>query len=218
MPVPARAPRRSAAGGLGRPLPRSFYARRVEVVARALLGRLFVVGRGSRRVCGRIVEVEAYAGPRDPASHAWRGPTPRNRAMFGPPGHLYVYLSYGLHACVNVVTGPAGHAGAVLIRALAPESGLPLMRRRRGGVPDRQLARGPGCVGQATGLTTADDGADLVRGPAWVSERAPRRDGCRVASGPRVGISRETARPWRFFLAGHPAVSAPGRERPRNPR
>lgn len=201
--------RRDARAEPGRRLPRAFYDRRPEVVARALLGRLLVAGRGARRVAGRIVEVEAYAGRRDAASHAWRGETPRNRTMFGAPGHLYVYLSYGLHACLNVVTGPGRRAGAVLIRALRPEAGLARMRRRRGHVGDHRLARGPGCVARALGLTTRDDGLDLVRGRVWIAARPPRRDGRRIARGPRIGISRATARRWRFFLAGEPSVSGP---------
>jgi DNA-3-methyladenine glycosylase len=130
--------------------------------------------------------------------------------MFGPAGHLYIYLSYGLHACLNVVTGPRGQAGAVLIRALAPELGVARMRRRRGTVPERRIARGPGCVGQAMGLSPCEDGMDLVNGRVWISDCRPRRESRRVARGPRVGISREIARRWRFFLAGHPAVSGPG--------
>jgi DNA-3-methyladenine glycosylase len=127
--------------------------------------------------------------------------------MFGPPGHLYIYFSYGMHHCMNVVTGASGVASAVLIRALVPVSGLPAMRRRRGVVALERLARGPGCVTRALGLTGADDGADLTRGPIWLAALPPRRGGRRIAAGPRIGISRAVGRRWRFLLEGHPCVS-----------
>src|SRR5207244_10196366 len=132
---------------------------------RALLGRTLV--RETRRgpLAGVIVEVEAYGGGRDPASHAWRGETPRNRVMFGPPGHAYIYVSYGLHHCLNVVTGRRGHASAVLIRALAPVAGARTMTRRRGVADPDRLLRGPGCIGAALGLTRDQDGLDRTRGP-----------------------------------------------------
>lgn len=197
----------------GRPLPRAFYARGPVTVARALLGRLLVReapgGRGAR-VIGRIVEVEAYGGARDAASHAYHGETARTRTMFGPPGHAYVYLIYGMHHCLNVVTGGNGRASAVLIRALEPVAGLETMARRRGVRDADRLARGPGCVGQALGLTRAHDGLDLTRGPLWLADVPPRRQGRRIARGPRIGISRAAECPWRFFLAGHPCVSASG--------
>jgi len=192
-----------------RALPRRFYARPSRVVARALLGRLLVRGRGRRRLSGRIVEVEAYDGARDPASHAFRGETARNRTMFGPPGHAYIYVSYGVHHCLNVVTGTPGTAAAVLIRALEPVAGIAAMRRRRGLGDRERLARGPGCVTRALGLTVAHDGLDLTSGPLWIADGPPRRGGRRIARSPRIGISRAVARPWRFFLAGHPCVSGP---------
>ena len=189
-------------------------------MARALLGRLLVRdplrGRGTR-VIGRIVEVEAYGGRRDAASHAFRGETARTRTMFGPPGHAYVYLSYGMHHCLNVVTGPTGRASAVLIRALEPIGGLDAMARRRGVRDPKRLARGPGCVGQALGLTRAHDGLDLTRGPLWLSDHPPRREGRRIARSARIGITRAAARRWRFFLAGHPCVSGPGAGRSTRP-
>jgi len=199
--------------GRWRPLSRRFYARPPEVVARALLGRLIVRERRAMLLIGRIVEVEAYGGASDPASHAYRGETRRNRVMFGPPGHAYIYFTYGMHHCLNVVTGEAGVASAVLIRALEPIEGLASMARRRGAVPPERLARGPACVARALGLTGANDGADLTRAPLWLPAMPPRRGGRRIARSPRIGITRAVSRRWRFFLAGHPCVS--GRPAPR---
>jgi DNA-3-methyladenine glycosylase len=170
------------------------------------------------RLIGRIVEVEAYGGARDPASHAFRGETARNRTMFGPPGHAYIYLSYGVHHCLNVVTGSAGRAAAVLIRALEPIAGLDAMARRRGVREPERLACGPGCVARALGLTRAHDGLDLTRGPLWLPDHPPRRQGRRIARSVRVGISRAVARRWRFFLAGHPCLSGPAAGRPASRR
>ena len=203
-----------SASAAARPLTRRFYARPPDVVARALLGRLIVRDLRGTRLIGRIVEVEAYGGATDPASHAWRGETRRNRTMFGPPGHAYIYFTYGMHHCLNVVTGAGGVASAVLIRALEPVSGLAAMVRRRGAMAPERLARGPGCVTRALGLTGADDGADLTRGPVWIPASPPRCGRWRIARGPRIGISRAVGRRWRFFLSGHPCVSgraAPGR-------
>jgi DNA-3-methyladenine glycosylase len=179
----------------------------VRAVARAVLGRVLVHDGPEGRVAGRVVEVEAYAGATDPASHAFRGPTARNRVMFGPPGHAYVYFTYGMHHCLNLVTGPAGRAAAVLVRALEPLEGLERMRARRGPVATERLTRGPGCVARALGLERRHDGLDLTRGPLWLSDRPARRGGRRVASGPRIGIRVGVERPWRFWLAGHPCVS-----------
>jgi DNA-3-methyladenine glycosylase len=200
---------RAAGRGRGRPLPRAFYDRDPLVVARAVLGRLLVHDTAGGRVSGRVVEAEAYRGADDPASHARRGPTPRNAAMFGPPGHAYVYFTYGMHHCLNLVTGPRGEASAVLVRALEPVDGVPLMRRRRGAGDEARLARGPGNVARALGLTRAHDGLDLTRGPLWLSDLPPRRAGRRVARSGRVGIRLARERPWRCYLAGHPCVSAP---------
>jgi DNA-3-methyladenine glycosylase len=188
-----------------------------------VLGRVLVHDLPSGRVSGRIVEVEAYLGERDPASHAYRGRTRRNAVMFGPPGHAYVYFTYGMHHCLNLVTGEEGAASAVLIRALEPLEGLEAMARRRGsGIPAERLARGPGCVARALGLDRRHDGLDLTRGPLWLEDSPPRRAGP-VASGPRVGISVAIDRPWRFWIAGHLCVSGPpgaraGKAGPRPPR
>jgi DNA-3-methyladenine glycosylase len=199
-------------------LPRRFYARPVLDVARDLLGRE-LVWRGPEGILGGvIVEVEAYAGERDPASHAARGETARNRVMFGPPGHAYVYFTYGMHHCMNVVTGRPGVANAVLIRALRPSIGLAHWRARR---PDLALAvagQGPGRVARALGLTRGHDGLDLTRS-SLVVRSGPRGGGgrrsgvegddlaARIRQGPRVGIRVGRSLPWRFWIADEPAVS-----------
>jgi DNA-3-methyladenine glycosylase len=171
--------------------------------ARGLLGRT-LHGHG---VAVRITEVEAYGGITDPASHAYSR-TARSEIMYGPPWRLYIYRSYGIHHCANVVTGPTEQAAAVLIRAGAVVDGLDLARERRGElVPDDQLARGPGNLAQALGLTLDDLGTDLLTadGVHLGPEVAPADD---VLSGPRVGISRAADVPWRFWLAHEPSVSA----------
>ena len=189
----------------GRRVPRSFYGRDAVEVAAELLNKLVVSGG---RV-GRIVEVEAYRGGDDPASHAFRGPTRRNATMFGPPGHLYVYFSYGMHWCANAVCLPRGAAHAVLLRALAPVAGLDEMRAARPAARrDRDLCSGPGKLCQALGITGAHDGVDLVAGSGGVSIRD---DGTappdRPAAGPRVGISRAAELPLRFWVPGESSVS-----------
>jgi DNA-3-methyladenine glycosylase len=178
----------------------------VPDVARTLLGARIVHDSPEGRVAVRLTEVEAYGGVTDGASHAWRGPTPRTEGMFGPPGRLYVYFSYGMHWCGNVVTGPDGHASAVLMRAGRVVEGVDLARARRGPrVTDRSLARGPACLMQALGLDRGADGADLLDGGAVRLEPGEPVD--QVAVGPRVGVSREPDRPWRFWLAGDETVS-----------
>jgi DNA-3-methyladenine glycosylase len=161
---------------------------------------------------GRIVEVEAYAGAADPASHAFRGRTARNATMFGPPGHLYVYLSYGVHFCANVVCGPAGEASAVLLRALAPLGGLEQMRAARGPAAgrDRDLCSGPGRLCRALGLDRSFDGADLVTadlGVAVVDDGTPPPPAPGVSG--RIGISVAAEVPWRFYVPGAAGISRP---------
>ena len=180
---------------------RDFFARSVHDVARDLLGvTLLVDGVG-----GVIVEVEAYAHE-DPAAHGFRGKTDRNAAMFGPPGHAYVYRSYGVHWCVNFVCEDEGSASAVLIRALAPTHALELMRARRGLVDDRALCSGPGKLCQALAITRAHDGLPLDRVPFRL---VPRRDVPPIATGPRVGITRAAELPWRHGIAGSRYLSRP---------
>lgn len=153
-----------------------------------------------------LTEVEAYEGGDDPASHAYRGPTTRNGVMFGPAGHLYCYFSYGMHWCANLVCGPDGTAAAVLLRAGRVVDGVELARHRRRGAADRDLARGPARLTTALGIGPADNGADLLTGGPLRLEPAAHRSA--VSQGPRVGVSRAASRPWRFWLAGDPTVSA----------
>ncbi|MFL6072020.1 MAG: DNA-3-methyladenine glycosylase [Mycobacteriales bacterium] len=173
--------------------------------ARRLLGAT-LRGRG---VTLRLVEVEAYAGPADPGSHAYRGRTARNAVMFGPPGHLYVYFTYGMHWCANVVCGPPGAASAVLLRAGAVVDGLDVARSRRPGIADRDLARGPARLAKTLCLTGEDNGVDVLdpAGPLVLSLADPVPAG-QVATGPRVGLRLAAEVPWRFWIAGDPAVSA----------
>ncbi|MCK5930339.1 MAG: DNA-3-methyladenine glycosylase [Nocardioides sp.] len=155
----------------------------------------------------RLTEVEAYAGSDDPGSHAYRGPTPRTRVMFGPPGRLYAYFSYGMHVCANVVTGREGTASAVLLRAGEVVDGVDLARERRATTRERDLARGPANLCRALGIGLDLDGTDLSRGPVrLVLAAAP--DPGRVSTGPRVGLRGAPDRPWRFWLTGEPTVSA----------
>jgi DNA-3-methyladenine glycosylase len=183
-------------------------------VARALLGKVLAHETPEGRVAGRIVEVEAYRGPRDRAAHSAGGRrTARNETMYGDPGHAYVYFVYGMHHCVNVVTRPAGIPEAVLIRALEPLDGIALMRVRRGipDGPDWRLCRGPGTLCQALGLTRAHDGLDLVAGPLRVLD-APALPAAAVARTSRIGVAYAGAdafRPWRFLVRGSAAVSGP---------
>ncbi len=178
-------------------------------VARLLLGALLTHDTAEGRVTVRLTEVEAYAGARDPASHAYRGRTARNGVMFGPAGHLYVYFSYGMHWCANVVTGPAGEASAVLLRAGEVVEGVDLAGRRRGArVTFRGLARGPACLTQALGVDRSSDGADLCDAAGLRLEAGEPVPSSRVLTGPRVGVSVAYDVPWRFWLAEEPTVSA----------
>ncbi len=184
-----------------RRLARSFYRRPPTEVGPELLNKVLVVGDRA----GRIVEVEAYAGSVDPASHAFRGPTPRNATMFGPPGHLYVYFTYGMHWCANAVTSERGTAGAVLIRALEPVRGVDQMAAARpaAGRP-RDVANGPAKLCQALGIDGSFDGADLTTGDrsiVVVDDGTPPP--VRPATGPRVGIAVATELRWRYWVAGH---------------
>jgi DNA-3-methyladenine glycosylase len=193
-----------------RPLSRSFYERPSLVVARDLLGRLLVRRLPDVTLVGRIVECEAYQED-DPASHSYRGPTDRTEVMFGRAGRLYVYFTYGMHYCMNVVTGAEGEGSAVLLRAVEPLEGLDSMRRRRGVLDARSLCRGPARLTQAYGVGRGANGVDLVEGrDLFVAAGRPIADGS-VDVSPRVGIRTATEQPWRFFEAGSPFVSRPAK-------
>jgi DNA-3-methyladenine glycosylase len=184
---------------MGETLTRDFFARSVHEVAPELIGvTLAVDGVG-----GTIVEVEAYDQD-DPASHGFRGPTPRTTSMFGPPGHAYVYRSYGIHWCLNLVCAPEGRAEAALVRALEPTLGLAAMRERRGVEAERALCSGPGKVCQALGITRACDGLALDEPPFAFLARAFEPP---LAVGLRIGITRAVEQPWRYGLAGSPFLS-----------
>ena len=187
-----------------RPLDRSFYARPTVEVARELLGKVIVHGETS----GRIVETEAYLGLDDGAAHSARGVTPRTRVIFGVPGHAYVYLIYGMYECLNLVAEPEGAAGCVLIRALEPLTGLPIMRRRRRaarGIED--LANGPGKLTQALGITRRHNGVDVTRGPITVHSPAEDAGALEIAVSTRIGITKSADLPLRFFLRSNRFVS-----------
>jgi len=185
-------------------LPASFYQRAATALGPVLLNKLLVASDGRT---GRIVEVEAYTGSDDPASHSHRGKTQRNATMFGPPGLLYVYLSYGIHWCANVVCGSEGEGTAVLIRALEPVAGLQRMREARSKARrDLDLCRGPARLAQALGITGEDDGTDLVEGPfRLVDDGVPPPPAPVVTT--RIGISRATDLPWRWYVPDNPHVS-----------
>jgi DNA-3-methyladenine glycosylase len=192
-------------------LSRTFFARDTLTVARELLGQRLVRVLDGVRLSGRIVEVEAYVGEEDQASHARCGRTERNAPMYGPPGRAYVYFIYGMHHCLNAVTEWDGYPAAVLIRALEPLEGLELMRARRGGVPDLRLTSGPARLCQALAIDRRFDRADLcapgavlfVEEDGLVPEQA-------VATGPRIGVRGDEVAltvPWRFYVRENPNVS-----------
>jgi DNA-3-methyladenine glycosylase len=190
------------------PLPAGFYLRPLLEVTRDLLGRLLVHRAPEGTSAVRLVEAEAYDGAGlDPASHAHRGPTPRNAVMFGPPGRLYVYFTYGMHWCANVVCGPEGIAQAVLLRAGEPVAGAELMRARRPASRPRDLARGPARLCQALGLAGWANGASLASGPVLLTAGWPVPDDQVTWTG-RVGVSAAADRPWRALVATSPNVSA----------
>ncbi|HEY0331133.1 MAG TPA: DNA-3-methyladenine glycosylase [Rhodopseudomonas sp.] len=194
LPVPA-------ALKLGARLQRRFFARSVHAVAPELIGATLLVDG----VGGVIVEVEAYHHS-DPAAHSYGGQTARNAVMFGPPGVAYVYRSYGIHWCLNVVCEEAGSASAVLIRALAPTHGLALMRRRRGVAEERALCSGPGKLAQALGVTIAHNGLPLDAPPFAMHARLQTPA---IVAGPRIGISKAAELPWRYGLQGSRYLSKP---------
>ena len=188
-------------------LPRSFFARPALEVARDLLGRVLVrTLPDGTRLAGRIVEAEAYRQD-DPASHSYRGRTGRTDVMFGPPGHLYVYFTYGMHFCMNAVAGPDGEGSAALLRAVEPLEGLPEMARRRRTENPRLLCAGPGRLCQAFGIGREHNGIDLVKGDVMHVERGTTMPDDAVAAGPRVGVNVAVEQPWRFVVSGSPYLS-----------
>ena len=194
-------------------LTRSFYERDAVAVARDLIGCLFVREHARGRIGVRLVETEAYRGELDPGSHGYRGPTARNRTMFGPPGRIYVYFTYGMHWCVNVVCGREGECEAVLLRAGEPVYGIETMRRfRRNVADDRLLAAGPARLAQAMGIDKTLDGTTLLRGgDIWCAadELTQAFRNGEVSQTVRVGLSagRGEEIPWRFVVPGHPHAS-----------
>ncbi len=183
------------------PLARQFYARPTSEVARRLLGHVIVSDIGGRRTSGRIVETEAYIGPDDPACHAFGyRRTPRTEVLYDAPATAYVYFTYGMHWCLNVVTEAVDYPAAVLIRALEPLVGLDLMRRRRGGVTDRQLCAGPARLCQALGITGAQNGTSLIGGKVRILRSGGRRPTVTVT--PRIGVTEAADWPLRFTIEG----------------
>jgi DNA-3-methyladenine glycosylase len=205
-------------------LPRAFYDRPTLDVARELLGKVLVHDRRGVQTSGIIVEVEAYIGESDPACHAAPGPTARNQPMYGEPGHAYVYLNYGIHCLLNVVTESRGSPAAVLLRAINPLDGINVMRRRRGrkmkgrrpsgngtAIAQHALGRGPGNLTMAMGVTLAENRVDLCGNRLYIEDRGIAIGA--LAWGTRIGIRVGMEHPWRAWLAAHPAVSASARAR-----
>ncbi|WP_329524337.1 DNA-3-methyladenine glycosylase [Streptomyces jietaisiensis] len=204
------------------PLPRAFFDRPVLEVAPDLLGRVVLRTTPDGPIALRLTEVEAYDGPNDPGSHAYRGPTARNGVMFGPPGHVYVYFTYGMWHCMNLVCGPEGRASGVLLRAGEIVEGAELARKRRASARnDRELAKGPARLATALDVDRSLDGVDACTTgdqPLTVLEGAPV-DPALVRSGPRTGVAGEGGvHPWRFWVADDPTVSPYRAHAPRRRR
>lgn len=193
------------------PLPRSFYTRPVITVARQLLGKTLVRRHGHTVMSGMIVEVEAYNGGDDPASHAFRGPTPRNQVMFLGGGILYVYFTYGMHFCANVVTGREGSGSAVLLRALEPCDGVSAMAKHRSRPASERagLLSGPAKICQAMKIGRDDNGMDLCGDRIWIEDRGLTVPSRSIITSPRIGITRGKEKPWRFCVEGSGFLSRP---------
>ena len=191
-------------------LPRSFYSRPTLVVAKKLLGKILVRKIGKTLLAGRIVEVEAYLGSKDPASHAYRGKTKRNEVMFGPEGHLYVYFTYGMHYCANVVTGKEGVAEALLIRAIEPLTGVRVMERNRrfskDRLDERNLTNGPAKLCQALRIARGQNGTDLLGDEIYLTD-SEKVTKAAIGNSARIGISSGKEYKWRFFIEGNKWVS-----------
>lgn len=193
-------------------LPRAFYLRPTLKVAKELIGKLLMRQMGEHSLAGRIVEVEAYLGEKDPASHAFRGMTKRNEVMFQNGGHLYVYFTYGMHFCSNVVTEEEGIGHAVLLRAVEPLEGLAVMARNRG-LPfatereKQNLSSGPAKLCEAFGIARAENGTDLCGNDIWIAEEPDSATKHRVYRSTRIGITHGREHNWRFFLRNSPHIS-----------
>lgn len=186
-------------------LDRKFYDRPTLKVAQMLLGKYLVVEKDGNYVSGKIVETEAYIGPDDPASHAYRGMTPRNKVMFGDPGYAYVYLTYGMHHCLNFVTERKGFPSAVLIRALEPAEGTEIMQRRRKKENVKELTTGPAKLCKALGIDRTLNGADLCSDIIYVEDRGDNPT--KIVSTSRIGIKEGKEKNWRFHIANNQFVS-----------
>jgi DNA-3-methyladenine glycosylase len=196
-------------------MPRAFFERPPDSVARSVLGKLLVRRAGNALLAGRIVEVEAYFGDGDPAAHSAAGRTARNAVLFGPPGHAYVYFIYGMHSCLNISCEPTGQAGSLLVRALEPLQGLAQMAAWRGltaQAAPRLLTSGPGRLCQAFGITRAThNGIDLLSADSELQLRDDGYGTQSILATPRIGITKAAERPLRFLIAGHPYASGPAR-------
>jgi DNA-3-methyladenine glycosylase len=196
-------------------MPRAFFGRPPDSVARDVLGKLLVRRTGNALLAGRIVEVEAYFGDGDPAAHSAAGRTARNAVLFGPPGHAYVYFIYGMHSCLNISCEPTGQAGSLLVRALEPLQGLAQMAAWRGltaQAAPRLLTSGPGRLCQAFGITRAThNGIDLLSADSELQLRDDGYGTQSILATPRIGITKAAERPLRFLIAGHPYASGPAR-------
>ncbi len=185
-----------------------FFEQPTLEVARALIGKTLLCAAPEGVSGGVIVETEGYLSAIDPAAHGYLRPTPRTRIMYGPPGYAYIYFSYGMHCCLNISTEPEGVGAAVLIRAIQPTVGLDLIRKRRGDhLPLRDLARGPGRVCAALGLTLAENGISLTGDTLWLDDQPGLPDGALIANSTRIGITVGTDLPWRWYLMGSQYVS-----------
>jgi DNA-3-methyladenine glycosylase len=190
---------------MAKKLARWFYDRPTLKVAKELLGKYLVVKKGGHLISGKIVETEGYDGFKDPASHAYSGMTPRNQTMFGAPGYAYVYLTYGMHHCLNLVTQKKGYPAAVLIRALEPVDGIELMKRRRARRKLRDLTSGPAKLCQALGVDRRLNGADLLSDIIFVEDRGEVPG--RITRSGRIGVNEGTEKKWRFYLKSNEFVS-----------
>jgi len=189
-------------------LPAEFYARDTVKVAPGLIGKWLVRVIGRERLIGRIVEVEAYRGKDDPASHAFRGPTPRNAPMYRAPGHAYVYFTYGNHYCLNITSQKPGKPGAILLRAIQPTAGLTLMRHFRPNVPDTELTNGPGKLTKALAIDKSLNEQDMtVNGPLYITEPQAAQTTYEIWRSARIGIREGLDKRWRFYVKGNPYVS-----------